>query len=289
MRRLPLVLLLLALAAIANADGAMGLALEAFDFKIWAVYVAATVLFEAWYIGKGLQLRWHKSLLLSFVANALAAFCCVSEFYAPFLHGSITGTRLNPDPLLDTILILTVMAFFSAAFEFFIWYAAARKEGGTQNEVGKLSLKAHLWGVPLALAILLIPLHPYQGLNRRASYERRLLLVTRGKVILGEDILQTHRVPTLAEFTEAVARANPEGRLLFYAGDYERFDMGEHRRSPLRVYWNPEVAGKNLSDISQQQFLIGRIDTAGRPIEFWVVSHDGDTASVENVPNPASG
>jgi hypothetical protein len=64
----------------------MGLALEMFEFKIWALYVAATVAFEAFFIGLKLGHSWWKSLAFSFLFNLVTASCCAGGCFAPFLH-----------------------------------------------------------------------------------------------------------------------------------------------------------------------------------------------------------
>jgi len=74
----------------------MGLALEVFDFRIWFVYVAATVVLESWIIGRCLEVGWGKSLLVSCIANACTCFCCAGGFFAPFLVD--LNPKINDDP-----------------------------------------------------------------------------------------------------------------------------------------------------------------------------------------------
>jgi len=42
----------------ASANGAMGLALEMFDYRTWTVYVVVTIVLEAWIIGVKAGFGW---------------------------------------------------------------------------------------------------------------------------------------------------------------------------------------------------------------------------------------
>ena len=56
--RLCAVLAIGALTCMASANGAMGLALEMFDYRTWTVYVVVTIVLEAWIIGVKAGFGW---------------------------------------------------------------------------------------------------------------------------------------------------------------------------------------------------------------------------------------
>src|SRR5438874_502307 len=88
--------LLMLLPIPAFANGAMGLALSIFTWPMWLVYVVATVLFEAWAMGRGLRLPFSQALRLSFWANLLTAV--VGGFFSGIIGYSffgMFGSRLN--------------------------------------------------------------------------------------------------------------------------------------------------------------------------------------------------
>jgi len=76
--RVFLVVAILALATSASANAAMPYAYQIFAFRPWFVYVAVTILFEAWFIGRhGLGDSWLKSMGLSVLANLISACTCI--------------------------------------------------------------------------------------------------------------------------------------------------------------------------------------------------------------------
>jgi hypothetical protein len=144
------------------ANGAMGLGLEMFQFDYWLVYVVVTVLFEAWWIGRRIGLSWPGSLAISVFANAITALVC-PFLLTPALHGTFVGTTLDPNPFGNALALFLGFGLISALLETVIWKPTSK----VSNSGGLLwrSLTAHLIGVFMSLAILLIPAQPYRGLE----------------------------------------------------------------------------------------------------------------------------
>jgi len=145
------VILFFSLAAIALANGAMGLALEIFPFGIWIVYVIATIILEAWMIGVYLGRSWWESITWSLAFNSITAFCCAGGIFAPFLHQMV----VDGNPFLWTVEILSIYGLISAIVEGVMWRFALRAT--TPSKVERRAVLAHVCGIPLALVILLIP------------------------------------------------------------------------------------------------------------------------------------
>ncbi len=104
------------LARFASANGAMGLALEMFDYAYWWPYVIATVILEAWMIGRGLGDRWPKALGISLVANLITAMCC-PQLCVVGMHQAFVGSPSNPDPFLNALFLFAWFGVVSALVE----------------------------------------------------------------------------------------------------------------------------------------------------------------------------
>lgn len=129
MRLIPVLILTLALAATASANAAMGLGLEMFSMETWAIYVIVTLVFEAWFIGRFFKRSWPASLGISIFANFVTGFGCIS-LCAVGLHQTFVGSRLNPNPFLNAVVLFTVFGFGSALIESIVW-AMFRVDLGT--------------------------------------------------------------------------------------------------------------------------------------------------------------
>jgi hypothetical protein len=251
-------LLVLLTAQPALANGAMSLALATFAWGPWLLYVAATVVFEAALMGRWLGIRFARALWTSLLANGLTCILgtvlCCSGIFGYMLLG-VFGSRLDPNPLGQTLLAFTLFALVSAYLEAFLWIDDAL-EGPSRGhkEVLKRSLVVHLLGVPVGLCILLAPERPYAGLESqvaglRRRDDRELLRA------LQEYVVEHEALPQDRTFGGVLQRLRPrlspdahahrrDGWTLAYEPVYHRFDRREMRRNPIE--WNAALAGKRL-------------------------------------------
>lgn len=236
--RLALIIGLMGVAAVASANAAMGYALEVFEFKVWTIYVAATIVLEAWVIGRGLGHGWLKSIGLSLLVNSITAFCCAGGMFAPFLH---PDSRHEMNPLQYSVELLVVFGLFSAFIEAIPWSMSVEEEDTTRWLVLKKSFVAHAIGIPLALMILLIPAHPYPGLDFGPRAPRRSLdIVTIARAYKG-------RIDPSGKVTQFRNRQELEKRLdeiggysvSLYHGIYERFGNWNAHYRVYEVELNP--------------------------------------------------
>ena len=256
--RVMVLLILLAIAATASANGAMGLALEMFELRTWFVYVAVTIVLEAFVIGRAANLNWKKSLGVSLLANFItAATCAYPGCFVPVLHGSFVGSGINPNPFWNSVALLTFYGLVSALVEGFIWAGFVAKDAKSRTRVA--SLTAHLVGVPVALMILLIPARPYQGLERTIN-RQRMYFVTSLHESVGLQIRKTNRTPSNSS-ASALISAAAEGAhddasnawAAGYKANFERFDTHEMKREPIEI--NPGVLGRPVDTNGGQYWV----------------------------------
>lgn len=247
---------LLLVAAPASANGAMSLALGTFGWDMWGAYVVAIVLFEALVMGRFLRVPVAKALTASVGANFLTAVVggVVSGFLSYGFLGMF-GSRLNPNPMGQTVVLFTLFAVVSAPAEAWVWLRAtsgSRKTFGARH-VSRLSLVVHLLGVPLGLAILLSPGRPYRGLEMQVHAQREVWLLHHVRKALNDYVALHQALPPDRTYAEILQRLRPQ--LGPYASDpglwaaayrpnYYRFDLGEMRRVPIE--WNPGLGKEGL-------------------------------------------
>lgn len=235
------------LPTLALANGAMGLGLEIFDLRYWCAYVVATVVFEAWMIGGFMGKSAWPSLGISLIANFASAFPCF-VVCPVFLHDSFVGTRLNPNPLMNSIAILVVAGLISTFIETLVWNVF-KETVIYKGSILVQSLKTHLLGVPLALAILLIPPRPYRGTESMTRYYRRMQII--GYLIKRIQALDENALlPREKTFPEVWAKlpawANgPDNWAAGYLPEFGRFATGENRKVSFGE-WNPAVSGHSV-------------------------------------------
>ncbi|MFN3651934.1 MAG: hypothetical protein ACK47B_20360 [Armatimonadota bacterium] len=259
---------LLLAASPAWANGAMGLALATFAWGPWLAYVAATLLFEALLLGRWLRVPPLRALGCAFTANLLTAG--VGGFFSGiFVYGldGILGSRLNPNPFGSAVLLFTLFGLLSATVEALVWRRAPSKSGSLPlRRVFGASVAVHLLGVPLGLAILLLPERPYPGLEGRVGAHRQVWLQGQFRRAVEKYVESHAKLPPERTYGELLQRFRPQ--LGDYAGDphlwaaayvprYHRFDTVERRRHP--VEWNVAAAGE-------------RIDT-GPPRTLWLLRY----------------
>jgi len=267
----------------------MGLGLEQWDLTYWFVYVAATVVMEAWFIGRWIGLPPIKSELASILGNLITGLCCGSGgLIAVGLHSTFVGSQLNPNPFMNAVVLLTGFAIPSALVEALVWKLFAR--GASAASDGRIvggTLLAHLLGIPLALLILLLPSRPYVGLERITARSRlRFTLVHAMKIYLGEGIEKDNRVPDLDPARlEARLRSDSDlqdGWAALYQPDFERFDMGEMRRKPLE--WNRALVGKEFGGDKTNWQWLARSDRGPNAFGL-LVDLSGGSVKVARLPS----
>ncbi|MBI5707239.1 MAG: hypothetical protein HZC36_09655 [Armatimonadetes bacterium] len=264
------------ISASALANGAMSLALSFFSWPYWLAYVAATLIFEAIAMGRWLRCTWKKSALASVFANVATGIFggCVSGIVGYEFLGTV-GSTVNPDPLGQAILMLATFGLGSAFVEALFWQSVLSKRGSRHPYLPILgrSFVVHLVGVPLALCILLIPDHPYPGLESQVAWHRGT--VRRGFSYdlvegLATYMAERDRLPKATSFDEMLrlvkpdvesvwpmaqrAWQGPERWVLGYLPDYARFDRTEMKRRP--ILWNTALSGKPLAEITAPVWLI---------------------------------
>jgi hypothetical protein len=229
----------------------MGLGLEMWDLSSWFAYVIAMILVEAWLIGRWLGEGWPKSLLISLGANFVTGVLCAGGgCLAPFLHTSFVGPANNPNPFLNSIVLLLIYAIPSALLEALFWVAIARPNRESAAVVGR-SAFAHLVTVPVALVILLIPSRPYRGLEAMTAYQRRISLFDVHRAL--ETFIQINgRLPsgrTPHEIAEQISNGGNDVEryeIALYRPEYGRFSMGDDWSHPLET--NSALRGFKFPD-----------------------------------------
>lgn len=275
MRRYALAsLLLLVLPGAALANGAMSLALSIFVWPIWLVYVGAMVFFEAFWIGRALKMPFQEAIKKSLQANLVTLIlgAIFSGIFGYMLYGCF-GTYFNPNPLAQSILLLTLGGLVSACIEAPFWKT-------WQGTPWRASLAAHLLGVPIALLILLLPPQPYTGLQGQAAWRRNKILDAPLLSALREELSEQESFPNVSTFPELLEKLRPrlhyQGYVdapdlwaVAYRPDYHRFDTGERRRNP--VEWNAALAGKRRKDLPELVWVIRWHESLGQPyVRGWI-------------------
>ena len=278
-------LLLFAAAAVcllpsaARANGAMGLALATFAWTPWLCYVAVTVIFEAVALGRWLRVPTGRALLCSLGANLLTAIlggsvsgfvCAIFGFY---------GGRLNPNPFGQSLLLFTVFGIVSALIEACCWMRATAFRRGA---VFLPSLIVHLVGVPLGLAILLLPARPYGGLESQVYVTRVYYFFQQDLTNALQSFIDEHGALPSAATYEALLivlqprfhrfRHDPDLWAAAYVPHYNRFDTTEMRREPMG--WNARASGHRLSDHPEKTLWLIRSRRDGQ-CEGLVLKHSG--------------
>jgi hypothetical protein len=254
-----LTLLCLLIPSAASANGAMSLALATFAWGPWLAYVVVTIVFEAATLGKWLHVPFARALGCSLSANLLTALlgglfsglaCALLGFY---------GGRLNPNPFGQTLLLFTLFGSLSALVEAYFWSSAAESsivnrpfQAGaaslSHRKVTMRCLLVHLLGVPVGLAVLLIPSRPYPGLESQV-YATRWYYIGKGglsglKRPLQDYISEHEALPLVHSYAELLQLLKPNLRYsndpdlwaAAYVPDYHRFDTTEMKRNPIE--WN---------------------------------------------------
>ena len=253
--------LLLVYPAGVYANAAMGLGLEVFDMRYWLAYVAVTVVFEAWLIGRPLGFGWGLSLLFSASANLISAIMC-TNLGAVGLHNTL-GPKSDPNPFGSIVQLFLGFAVVSSVIELMVWGTATRakrKDSGLSDwQVWFRLLWVHLLGVPLGLAILLIPEEPYVGWAYQSQVQN-----WRGWWNVGRKLtmyIDEHQsIPQASNFDELIE----ELRFVGFPTNIDRSILDvAYQKPPTRVAtslrveriafeWNKALSGKKLTGDEKQ-------------------------------------
>jgi hypothetical protein len=254
-----LVLVLVSVAAIASANGVMGYALEQYDFHAWLVYVIGTIVFEAWAIGRWAGKSWPAAVGISIVANLVTAGCC-ANLCGVGLHSTFVGSRINPNPLANMLVMFTVFGVISGLVESVVWSIATRRN---ESKFAVRSLLAHLVWVPLGMAIMLVPSRPYPMLEAYTVYARHFHVQTVARLISNE-IYESSRIPdhhdTARLFQELIPAdgSNTEDAwAVAYRPDFSRFSIGQTKGE---LFWEWNTAATKL-----------KVDSPKMPEQIWLL------------------
>lgn len=272
--RLLLTIGMLLTPAVASANSGMSLALGTFGWSMWLPYVAVTVLFEAILLGRWLNLPFSLSIRLSIGANLLTAIIGV-PFTGIASYGCLgmLGSELNPNPFLHTLVLFTLFGIASACIEALIWdgpanpripdkTAQGHPKGNQSTTVLPRVVMVHLLGVPVGMAILLIPARPYPGLEGQVAAQRHRVDLSI-RIALRDYLKRYHKVPPVQSYGELVAFFKSEYNDIAhdpglwaaaYRVHYERFDMGEQRRMPIE--WNRSIVGRTFAEDFEGQVWV---------------------------------
>lgn len=265
--------------AIAHANAAMELALTIFEWPMWLAYVAFTVVFEAFAMGRILKIKPWRALATSAKANLLTALLGTLVSLPIWVIIGQYGSLLNPNPFGHTLMLFVVFGILSALLEAGAWKTAAGKGAPVDAVSGeplvprptRQSVLVHLLGVPLGMAILLIPPHPYPGLEGQASWARTKQ--TGFGVNADPHLLQramcdysvaNGHYPKANTSEEALRELAPylgKSKALSedywtaaYMPSYARFDTHEMRREPY--LWNPEAGKYSIDNPPEKQIWL---------------------------------
>lgn len=256
-----------ALFAMASANGSMSMALGNFRFRDWCVYVVITVVFEAVALGRWLKIPLMRALWASIIANFITAIIGLPfHGMGGYLFGGLVGSRYDPNPFLSTILLFIVFGLVSALIESLVWKSFWRRWSTVTRSVVKATVVVHLIGVPLGLAILLMPEYPYPGLTGRVWFLRDMAQMDVRRS-LNDYIAGNHRLPDVQSYEELVLmfrdgerlRYLPDPSVLAWMPRYQRFDMKDEHRGP-HWEWNRAVSGRTVSEEPMPPVWLARVD-----------------------------
>jgi hypothetical protein len=208
-------------------------------------------------MGRWLGIPFKSALRCSLGANFTTAI--LGGFFSGIISYSflgIFGSELNPNPFWQTVFLFTLFGLGSALVEAMFWPKAGSQDSVSVRPRNRYvgSLMVHLVGVPIGLAILLLPARPYVGLEMQVNAQRHFWLGRMIERLLGLYIAEHQTVPparTYGEMLEALGPAlgryakDPNLWAATYAANYHRFDTGEMRREPF-IEWNVAASGRKL-------------------------------------------
>jgi hypothetical protein len=231
--------------ATASANAVMGYALEEYDGHAWLVYVVATIIFEAWAIGNWAGISWPKAFGISLLANFVTAGCC-ANLCGVGLHAPFVGSTVNPNPLLNMLVMFLGFGLLSGLVESIVWRIFVRQR---DKPVLFRTVAAHLIWVPLGMAIMLVPSRPYPMLESYTLYARRMHL-HKLRTPLEAVIAEVEKIPNhqdtvrlFREFRPEKGRSSPDDWAAAYRPAYGRFSTGQSEDGEPLWEWNPAATG----------------------------------------------
>lgn len=241
------------LVTLCTANAVMGYALEQYDATAWWVYVASTILYEAWAIGRWEGYRIHAAVGISIVANLVTAFGC-ANCCGVGLHWSFVGSTIDPNPFMNMLVMFTTFGLVSGWIESIVWrmFRGRRVYETTHTQLSLRSMGAHLVWVPLGMAIMLVPNQPYPFLKGFTNFHRRWAL---HDVLKHLDFDKDGHLKRYGNIDAVLRQVHvPDGRLpqsdqyaLAYIPSWGRFDTHEMGRGP-KYEWNPKADGMDFED-----------------------------------------
>jgi len=232
--------LLLFGSALASANWSVGPAFQIFSGWGVLAYAVVIVISEAAIIGKSCSMSAFKSLAISLVANFTTAFISL-VIAVPTIRMITIGDDLNPNPLFTALVLLISFAMPSALVESLFWICFCKSL--PKSRFTLCSIGAHVICIPLGLVVLLVPPHPYHGLEYITLQYRRVHALS---MLRAEEVKAAERNSLLpassAEdfMVKASREAQMRGHVDYWAAaympDFDRLDMGEQKRKPLQ--WN---------------------------------------------------
>lgn len=275
----------LGLTAFASANAVMGYALEQYDPRAWLVYVIATVIFEAWAIGKRLGFGWAASLGISIAANLVTA-CCCANLCGVGLHGAFVGSQINPNPIMNMAAMFFVFGLLSGSIESVVWRICDRRneDRGRDFRVWLDSTAAHLAWVPLGMAIMLVPARPYPMLEAYTLYARRFYLMQL-RSPLETKIVELGRVPDyhdipkfFREITPADEPSSSDAWAVAYRPEFSRLSTGQPK-GDLLWEWNPAATGLKIeSDRLPNEIWLLRLIRKDDRYGFGLILREGNVS-----------
>jgi hypothetical protein len=236
----------------------MGLGLEMFDLRNWFAYVVAMVALEAWLIGRWAKVPWKASLGISILANLITGVMCGGlSCLAPILHGVFVGSRTDPNPFLNAIVLLAAFGVPSGWIESLVWRTCLRKSSETKFVAR--SILIHLVTIPVGLSILLVPDRPYLGLEVTTEWRRRMVFTgavrKAGEAYIGgkQQIPSETNPRDLGRLLDAYRDPEEGVDSLSYAlhlPGFSRFSFGENWTRPFEI--NKAIAGRKIIEPKDQ-------------------------------------
>lgn len=234
----------LSAASVARANGAMGLAFERWEVGVWLAYVAVTVVFEAWFIGRRAEISIARAIWISVWANLLTGVFGVllcSSIGAPALHGSLFGPPTDPNPFMTTVALLSISAVPTAILESAVWQKATKPV--PQGLIGRVYL-AHVLGIMIGLVVVLLPNNPHRVTVGQAVWARNNV-VSQHLQSLESQIREKDRIPVLLNGLRPDVDLPKEFWKALSTPEYGRFAMRATREYPW--VWNTALSGKSLT------------------------------------------
>jgi hypothetical protein len=176
--------------ATSTVDGLYG-PFDAFDPRLALVAFCTNVLLQAIFLKPVLELSWIRAAVYTILINGLVyltlSYFCPVWPYVTWHYGD--------NPLVFALQNLTLFAIGDLIMLTVIWWRAPATPKPFVAVLRQMSIGQLVW-VPVSFALLMLPAHPFPGLERADGYKRWSKLVSRLK---GEP-LRTGQFSSAEEF-----------------------------------------------------------------------------------------